>query len=588
MEGTKHTCKSTNAVSKIGLITIFCFITISATAQNKQPSSIQETLKPTVETTVKKDRTTTQLRNIPESGRTGQDTIEEAQPVRLVRPYIPNRPQTESTQPITNILFQNSPGLPTTVEFREFSGIGMGMKNANSDIPDFKPRSAPPDTNGAAGGPIYSDLEKRNKVSDGHYVQWINSSFAVFEKSTGRVLYGPSDGKSLWRGFGGKCETNNDGDPLVHYDKLTNRWILSQFAVKGAGNGEPFYQCLAVSDTSDALGRYTRYSFKYTDMNDYPKMGVWPDGYYMTYNMFNDNGFVGAKVCAFDRQALLGLVTRDVKQICFQLQPKYGSFLPSDLDGTSLPAEGSPNYLLALDTDSVSLWKFKVDWQKWEDSQLSGPQYIKLGNFDIDCLGRGCVPQRGTRQRLDTLADRLMYRLAYRRFKDYESLTFNHTVSSGDNVTAIRWYELRNPNSSPAIFQGATFAPDSNHRWMGSIAMDRLGNIGLAYSVSGTELFPSIRFAGREFNDPKGKLQAEVKIYDGTGAQRCILSDGTCVCKNPDGTCQTLSRWGDYSSLNLDPDDCTMWYTTQYIAADGAYNWNTRIAAIRFKSCTIK
>ncbi len=548
---------------------------------------------------VKSDRTAKPLKTTKPRGTRGAITTREAEPVRLVRPNVtrgaaPSQPSSSSAPGIPT---QTAKGSASTVEVKNFptfgngfSGVGLGLANSNSDLPAYRPEVAPPDTNGAAGGPIFDANGK--KTSDGQYVQWVNSSFAVFDKSTGKLLYGPTEGRTLWEHFGTPCERNNDGDPIVQYDKMANRWILAQFAVNSeGGNGvPPYYQCIAVSDTSDALGTYKRYAFKYTDFNDFPKMAVWPDGYYTTFNMFQGESgpFLGAKLCVFDRRAMLGLENRPVSQQCIQRESRYGSFLPADADGSAQPL-GEPNYLLALDVDSVSLWTFKVDWQTPANSQLYGPTYIKLGTFDVACNGRNCIPQKGTSQRLDSLADRLMYRLAFRKFTDHESLLFNHSVSMADGSTAIRWYELRNPGNSPTIFQGATFAPDANHRWMGSIAMDKAGNIGLAYSASGENLFPSIRFAGRDSADPLGKLQDEALIFDGKGSQQCVVN-GQCVpqCKQRDGSCRALSRWGDYSSLSLDPDDCTMWYTTEYLEQSGAYNWNTRIAAIRFKSCKVQ
>ena len=190
-----------------------------------------------------------------------------------------------------------------------FAGVGNGDYG-------FAPNAAPPDTNGAVGAT--------------QYVQWVNESFAVFDKATGAIAAGfPKTGNTLWTGFGGNCETRNDGDPIVQYDKSANRWVLTQFSVPSGG---PYEQCIAVSTTSDATGSYNRYAFNYgpTQFVDYPKLGVWPDGYYITYNIFNNGStFAGAKLCALNRTAMLNGAA--ATQQCFQLSSSFGSVLPSDV-----------------------------------------------------------------------------------------------------------------------------------------------------------------------------------------------------------------------------------------------------------------
>src|SRR2546427_11304558 len=215
---------------------------------------------------------------------------------------------------------------------KNFLGVGIGFSGPQGT---FAPDAAPPDTNGAVG--------------DTQYVQWVNESFAVFDKATGAVVYGPTSGNTLWAGFGGGCETNNDGDPIVQYDKIANRWIFTQFSVSTT----PYLQCVAVSTTSDALGTYNRYSFSYgNQFPDYPKLGVWPDGYYITYNIFNNGQtFAGSKLCVFDRAVML--VGGTATQQCFQLSTSFGGVLPSDLDGATAPPAGSPNYLMNFGTNSL-------------------------------------------------------------------------------------------------------------------------------------------------------------------------------------------------------------------------------------------
>ena len=474
---------------------------------------------------------------------------------------------------------------------KSFDGIGSGFQGPAGT---FQVHSAPPDTNGAVGAT--------------QFVQWVNTDIAVFDKNTGNVTLGPIPGNTIWQGFGGNCEQNNDGDPIVQYDKVADRWVIAQFSVE---NG--FSQCVAVSTSSDATGTYHRYEFQYENFDDYPKMGVWPDGYYTSFNMFQGQNFVGSKVCAYERLAMLA--GQPARQQCFQLSDQFFGLLPADLDGATSalagaggapgpasPPAGSPNYFLALGAqpNTLDLWSLHVDWNDTAKTTFGiGPnhtpnQSIPVATFTFACGGSGgsCVPQPGTPkpEKLDTLGERLMYRLAYRKFPDHESLLATHSVDTGlpGSKTGVRWYELRSqPTNGFGVFQAGTYAPGANHRWMGTVAMDKEGNMIAGYSVSGS-VFPGLRFAVRQANDPLGTLSNEKLLLQGTGAQHCILgAGGACPpgCQEPDGTCK-LTRWGDYSSVSLDPtDDCTLWFTSEYEKQTGAFNWKTRIASIRFQSC---
>ena len=435
--------------------------------------------------------------------------------------------------------------LVSTTAGLNFQGVGVGLSN-------FSDCCAPPDTNGAAGAT--------------QYVQWVNLSFAVFDKATGNVLLGPSAGNTLWTGFGGPCETSNDGDPIAQYDKAAGRWVLAQPVFTS-----PYMFCIAVSTTSDATGSYNRYAFSMPNFPDYPKLGVWPDGYYASFNMFSGNSFVGARACAFNRSAML--TGASAAMVCFQQGSNVPSLLPSDLDGATAPPAGSPDFFVNFGSNSLNLFRFHVDFTNTANSTFTGPINIPVAAFTAACNGGACIQQPSTSQKLDSLADRLMYRLAYRNRSGTESLMVNHSVFVSGNrksqVDGVRWYEIRSPNGAPAVFQQGTFSPDSNSRWMGSIAMDKVGDIAVGYSVSSSSLFPSIRFSGRVPTDPLGTLQAENTILNGAGSQ---LSN--------------LSRWGDYSSISVDPvDDCTFWYTTEYLMNSGTFNWSTRIASFKFPTC---
>jgi hypothetical protein len=374
---------------------------------------------------------------------------------------------------------------------------------------------------------------------------------------------GPTLGKTLWLGFGGGCETNNDGDPTVHYDEAADRWVLTQFSVTTT----PYLQCVAVSVTADATGQYYRYAFTQPNFNDYAKMSVWPDAYYFTYNMFSGNTFLGARACAVDRSKMLAGAA--AVQVCFQQDASVASLLPSDLDGSTPPPAGAPNFLLSAGTSSLNLFKFHVDFVTPSNSTFTGPTAIPVAASSPACGGGVCIPQLGTTQQLDSLGGFLMYRLPYRNFGDHEALVANESVVAGNRV-GVRWYEVRNPGSTPALYQQGTFAPDSSYRWMGSIGMDHVGNIALGYSVSSSSMHPSIAFTGRAPTDPLNNLRAESTIQTGGGSQT-----------------GALDRWGDYSSMAIDPvDDCTFWYTNQYLRSSGSFNWSTRIANFKFDSCT--
>jgi hypothetical protein len=435
---------------------------------------------------------------------------------------------------------------------------GLGFDGINAGADGTTPRYAPPDTTGAVGAT--------------QYVQWVNVSFAVYDKATGAKVLGPVAGNTLFQNLGGACATSNDGDPVVQYDKAANRWVLSQFAVPGGSAG--YWQCVAVSQTSDATGGYNLYAFQYSAMNDYPKMGVWPDGYYITFNMFTST-FQGAKVCAYDRAKMLA--GQPATQQCFQLSSSYGGLLPADLDGATAPPAGSPNYVLSRlsGSSSLGMWKFHVDWSNPAASTLSGPTLIAAAAYNAACSGGACVPQPSTNQKLDSLADRLMFRLAYRNIGGVERMVVNHSVqvnstskrNSGNS--AVRWYEIRGMSTTPVIHQQASYSPDTTFRWMGSVAMDKQGNMAVGYSKSSKSVRPSLAFATRLAGDPLGSLGAESTIVTGGGSQ---LSN--------------LSRWGDYTHMSVDPvDDCTFWYTGQYIPSNGTFNWNTRIASFKIAAC---
>ncbi len=414
----------------------------------------------------------------------------------------------------------------------------------------------PPDTNGAVGA--------------AQFVQIVNVTLAVYDKRTGAVLLGPEAINTVWKGFGGPCEAGNGGDPIVLHDQLAGRWLISQLQFNS--NFSSNQQCIAVSTTSDATGSYNRYEFDFgANLPDYPKFGVWPDAYYYSANIFpSGKTFAGAQACAFDRAAMLA--GSPATMICMQNPPSVASLLPSDLDGSTLPPAGQPNFFVEIaDSSDLDLFQFHVDFTNPANSTFSGPSVIPVAPFSEICnraINLACIPEPPPGEKVDGLGDRLMFRLAYRNFGDHESLVVNHTIAGGP-LAGVRWYEIRSPGASPFVFQqGTVVDPDINF-WMGSIAMDKAGDIALGFSASSTNLDPSVEFVGRVPTDPLGTMEGPAIAVVGTGVQKA-----------------SFHRWGDYSSMAIDPkDDCTFWYTQEYYKTSGSFNWSTRIVSFKFQSC---
>jgi hypothetical protein len=443
----------------------------------------------------------------------------------------------------------------------------------------------PPDTEGDIG--------------PDHYVQWVNLGIQGWSINrsawSATTAFGPVNGNTIWTPLGGPCSTQNDGDPIVLWDRFRQRWVISQFAV----DSTPYRVAIAVSKTSDPSGQWWLYCFDYdaTNFNDYPKFGVWPDGYYMTVNQFaGGSSWAGAGVCVFEADKMItgDPTARMLKVNLGAVSLNYGGILPAHFEGMNNPPGGSPGYFVEVDdsswfnpplaNDTISLWKAHVNWTAGTFTVGSGGNpdlQFAVANFTpLPCVGvtRNCIPQPGTTQKLDSLGDRAMYRLQYRNYGSYESMVFNHTVLadvSGDRA-GIRWYELRKDSGHPDwyLYQQGTYGPaDGIYRWMGSAAQDHVGNLAVGYSLSdGTSTYPSIGYAGRLAGDPLGTLpQSEIILQAGGGYQS-----------------GSGARWGDYSSMSVDPvDDCTFWYTQEYIQTSGTTPWRTRIGAFKFASCTV-
>lgn len=481
-------------------------------------------------------------------------------PVRSIRPLpIPPARQHQKSH-LRRVSQHQNEADPVVQDFAFPAAMPSPLLNFNGiPFPGVNCNCAPPDTNGEVG------LTQ--------YVQIVNEGFQVFNKSTGASEFGPVGISTLWSGFGGVCQSNGSGDPVVLYDQLANRWLISQFA----GISVPTDECIAVSTTSDATGSYFRYGFHLgTNFFDYPKLAVWPDAYYMSMNVFNSSGtaFLGPQPFAFNRAAMLVGAAATVITPGITGGATEETYLPSDLDGSTLPPAGAPNTFVEWPSGAPLVHKvfhFHVDFATPANSSFTLFTTVPAAGFTQLCpFTRNCVPQLGSTSNLDAIADRLMFRLAYRNFGDHESVVGNYTVSSGA-VAGIRWFEMRNVTSGPVtMFQQSTYQPDSTWRWMGSTAMDGSGNLALGFSASSSSINPQIRYAGRLASDPLNVLaQGETTLFAGTGSQT-----------------GTSNRWGDYSDLTVDPvDNCTFWYTQEYYATTSSFNWRTRIGSFKFPSC---
>lgn len=409
--------------------------------------------------------------------------------------------------------------------------------------------SYPPDTDG--------------DVSDEHFVQMVNSKYNVYEKDGTKIL-GPLNLSTLWDELP-PGNWGNDGDPIILWDEEAERWVLTQFRV----NSSIKYELFAISETSDPLGAYHLYAFSFgTTMNDYPKVGVWIDGYYATYNMFQSGSFTGSRITAVNRDKML-IGDPDAEMIEFHKNAYYAT-MPSDIDGENLPEDGSPCPIIYINNNhQVEVWNFTADWENTSNSSLvkQNPNII-VSSFsetpNTNDGSGGFIKQPGTTQRLDGLGAMIMNRLAYRKFDTHESMVTNHSIlvqpggGGSYDRSGVRWYEFRKTSDVWELYQEGTFAPDDGvSRWMGSAAMNAYGDIALGYSVSDDEsVYPSIRYTGRLADDPLGVMTIEeVELKTGTSSQNHW-------------------RWGDYSCLNVDPaDDTTFWFTTEY------NGWRTWIAS---------
>jgi hypothetical protein len=501
--------------------------------------------------------------------------------LRLLPPAPARRPD-EPIREVPKLQYPRAGAAPAVSAVAEREGsVAEGAREAAPAAaprePDAAGRFAAPLLNIAGQG--YTFVNPPDTVGDvgpNHYIQMVNhgsgSQVTVYTKA-GAVLAGPFLLAGLWPpAVGGACASGH-GDPIVLWDSLADRWLLSEFA--STGN----HLCVYVSKTADPVGGgFWVYDFPTPDFPDYPKYGVWPDAYYVSTNESSP------AVYALDRARMLqGLVATSQRFTAPDLAGfPFQALTPADLDGATPPPPGAPGLFLRHRDDEVhnvgannpavdfvEVWEFHVDWATPANSTFTGPLNVAVTEFDSSLCGLvsfACFPQPGTATTLDPLREVVMWRLQYRNFASHQTLVGNFVTDvGGTDHGGVRWFELRKAGAGAwALQQEGTVVPDAHHRWMGSIAMDGQGNIALGYSVSSSTVFPSIRFTGRRAADPPGTMLAETELIAGTAAN-------------------ASNRWGDYSAMSVDPaDDCTFWYTNMYSPAS---QWATRIGAFAFPSC---
>jgi hypothetical protein len=448
-------------------------------------------------------------------------------------------------------------------------------------------------------------------VGPNHYVEMINLVFGVYDKQ-GNLLLGPVDTGTLWANFPVEDCTDPSGDPIVVYDQLEDRWLLSQFTTRGP----KYYDCVAISQTGDPTGAYYRYAFVTqpdpdlpggTFFPDYPKYGVWTNSYIMTTRDFGEVDEYGISVYALEKNKMLA-GNPNARAVQFFLDSNVvplnligDGLLPPDIDGTRRPIDRVPAPIVGTQDDNanygatfdaLNIWELSVQWQANPVASLKLATQLPVAPFDsvFPCAptSRDCLPQPGITnpaQYLDILSyrQRPTWRLAYRNFGTYEALVTTQSVEARPGIAGMRWYEIRrSANPKPdtySVYQQGTYAPnDGVNRWMGSVAQDWEGNMALGYSVvNGVDVYPGIRYTGRLAGDPLGEMNlGEGTIINGSGVQLT-----------------TNSRWGDYTSMNVDPvDDCTFWYVNEYYTAAGQASslagWQTRIGSFKLSGCAAK
>jgi len=502
-----------------------------------------------------------------------------------------------------------------------FDGLGAGFDGPQGASPGRNPSD-----NSLAVGPD-------------HIIQTVNSRLAIFTKkgakydTTGRVLYGAVPNNTVFAGFGGMCERTNNGDTVVRYDQLADRWLVvmpifrraparpdqppvwtgspraypAPVGVAGQPGGAaplfvpprdtttpgrggragraggtappsetgPYSMCYAVSTSPDPLGTWYRYEFLRPLFPDYPRPAVWPDGYYVPTSTGDD--VIQKHACVVDRNRMLR--GEPATEQCVVIDGV--SFLNNaDLDGTRLPPAGAPNPMLAtggsqlngdMDDDGVYAWRFHVDWDDPANTRVNGPEKIAVAPYHFLCDGQltSCVPQPGTERRLDAQGDKLMARVTYRNLGDRESIVAVHSVNTEAASGGVRWYEL-----SVGADRGLTLRQQGTYAPDSSYRwMASPAMDGQGNIAIGYSFGGTPHFAGQRI---AGRLAGD-PLGQLTLRERTLV-EGAAAQEN------TL-RWEDYTQTAVDPtDDCTIWYVGDYLRA-GATAYSTRIAGVRFPDC---
>jgi hypothetical protein len=476
----------------------------------------------------------------------------------------------------------NPPVFPPPPPAPEIGSVAAGIEQTKQGSrPAIEPLAAFDGLGDGFTGGGRGGIDISLAVGPDHIFEILNGNMAVFTKkgkkydTTGKLLYGAVPNNTVFAGFGNRCSAVNNADTVVRYDQLANRWliVLPVFS-------RPYAMCYAVSATPDPLGLYYRYEFARPLFPDYPRPAVWPDGYYNPTSTSDDllpEVITQKHECIADRNKMLkGLPATEQ---CVVIDG--GVFmLNADVDGRRPPPAGAPNIMMStggtqlmkiFEDDGIYFYKVHVDWNDASKTTVSPPLKLPVAPYHYLCNGQlsNCVSQPGTARRLDSQGDKLIQRLVYRNFGDHQSLLAEHSVATAAKGGGVRWYEFRlGKLGAPELYQQSTYAPDGSYRWLGSMAMDRKGNIGMGYSFGGDPHFPGQRFAARGANDDPGQLTFH----------ESVLAEGQAS--------QTPSlRWEDYTNITMDPsDDCTFWFVGNYLKS-GAPSSTTRIGAFQVPGC---
>jgi PKD repeat protein len=435
--------------------------------------------------------------------------------------------------------------------WQENMGKIMGVK---APVLNFSGQASPyypPDANGSAG--------------PNHYMQTINTVYAIYNKTTGALMAGPTNLNQLFSGVTGS--EYNDGDPICLYDEQADRWLVAEFSVSGSND----YMLIAVSATNDPTGVWHKYSFDVADMPDYEKFGIWRDGYYM-----GTNNSSGNDIYVFERSQMLNGLTAQMVGFNNPWRPTtIDGFMcvpPIDNDGTFAPA-GAPGLFITINDDAIGggtdqLWIYElaVNWTTPSSSTFTRSQQLNVPAFDSN-FGNNWdnIKQKNTTKKLDAIPMVIMNVPQYRNFGSYQTIVCSHTVDvNATDRAGIRWYELRRTTGTWTLRQSGTYSPDSHSRWMGSIALNGDNELGLGYSVSSSTLYPGIRYCG----------QSATAYASASG----VMDIAEAVIQNGSTSQTAYNRWGDYSSISIDPlDNHTFWFTSEYGGSR-----QTKIAAFTF------